>query len=113
MQITVEEALQLLRLQGERVARARALVDEAEDARDALIRELDGQPGMVRREMAEALGMTKTRLFQIAGNAKPEREALVDGVPMDQELFDALVDVVGQFARTQKDAEAVRLDVHA
>lgn len=114
MEITVDEALALLRSTADRVQRARSAAEEAEDVRDALIRALDGQPGMLRRDMAAAAGITKSRFFQIAQTAAPEREAILDGVPMDQELYDALAEVLGSFARQQlRGSEAVRLDVHA
>jgi hypothetical protein len=110
MNVTVREALDLLRRLAEDVERTRAVAAEAESRRDALIRVLDGQPGMVRREMAAALGLTKIRVAQIAGKAKPERELLVDGVPMDEALYAQLVAAV-PFARTLRGADAVRLDV--
>lgn len=111
MEISVGEALELLQTVGLNVREARARAEALEDVRDALIRQFDGQPGMLRREMAAALGITKQRLLVIANQAKPEREALADGVPMDPMLYAALVEVVGQFARTLREADEVRLDV--
>jgi hypothetical protein len=112
MQLTVEEALSLLNRLGDNVRQKRLALEEAEDARNALIRAFDGQPGMARTAMAMALGIDRTRVFVIANERKPERESLAgDGVPMDQALYDALVEVVGQFARNVRDAESVHLDV--
>lgn len=113
MEISVTEALAVLATLGDDVARTRGIAREATERRDAVIRELDGQPGMVRREMAEQLGMSKQALLVIAQRAAPERERVLDAIPMDEELYAQLVAVIGGFARSLKGAEAVKFDVHA
>lgn len=113
MQLTTQEALDLLRRLSDDVGSARSALRDAEQRRDAVIRALDGQSSPTRQAMADACGVTKSAIHFIVGRQKPEREQLADGVPMDDRLYRQLVDVVGGFARQVKGSDSVRFDVDA
>lgn len=111
MDLTPAEALELLQTLGLNLQESRAAAERCEAARDAVVRALDGQPGVRRSGMAAALGVTPNNVHRIVSRAKPEREQLADGVPMDPELYAALVAVIGGFARQVRGSDAVRLHV--
>ncbi|MFC0681474.1 hypothetical protein ACFFGH_26900 [Lysobacter korlensis] len=110
MEISTEEALDLVRRLSQRVEEVREQLQLQERCRDDFLRMLDGQEGMRRSVMAAAAGMTVSRLQQIVTAGSPQRELFAEGVELDPRLYEALRDAIGE-AADRVAADRYRVDV--
>lgn len=70
--LLADEAKRALRQVGDRIRRARAKLDESQDARDHAIRHAD-KAGMTRRAIADAVGVSYGRVEQILKKGADQR----------------------------------------
>lgn len=93
-EISVDEAYAIVRQLREELDQARSRLTQCEQIRDYWLRAIDGQEGIRRAELAEAAGLTVSRLQQIVGGHGPVRELIPEGVEVDDALRAALLDVL-------------------
>lgn len=96
MILTTEESYAVLRALGHAIEKNQRELEMLTTQREELVRAFDGQADMHRTRMAEALGMTRGRIWQIINADRPEREQIWkdDQVILDPELYAALVEVL-------------------
>jgi hypothetical protein len=75
--LLAEDAKRALRQVGDRIRRAKAKLDESQDAREDAIRNAD-KAGMTRRAIADAVGVSYGRVEQILKKGGQKRSEASD-----------------------------------
>lgn len=94
----------MLRGLGARVAEADAIASDLHEQRARIVAHFDGQEGMTRQAMAEALGISVNRIQQLVASKRPTEEAEPHPVQMPDSLR---LDLEAALSAAEDNAEAI------
>lgn len=86
MELTQDEAIGLLRDLAKQIEGAKALLTRLDDQRARIVAHFDGQEGMTRARMAEALGVSVGHVQRMVALHRPSQEAEHQPVTMPDAL---------------------------